>query len=252
MSRRFAVLLVLLIMLGALAGLLATLPAARALAWAAPARIEAAGVTGSVWSGAAQRVAFGGPAPVENLRWDLAAWRLLTGRLAGQADFRLAGADIDGRFSARTGGRVAVRDATIKGAAGPLAQLAPVPVLAVDGSIFGRVDEAVLEQGRARTLRGRFQWQEARLIAPVQIDLGTVRGQVEPDDEGGHTATLQASGGEVLVDGGARLEADGRYRLDLTLRPAADAPARITDTLGMLARREGEHYVIRRSGRLAR
>ena len=251
MTRRSAVLLVLLVLVGALAGVVATLPAARALAWAGPDRLDAAGVTGSLWSGQARRVTFGGPAPVEDLSWDVAAWRLFTGRLAGTADFRLAGLEVDGQFAAAPGGRLAIRDATLKGPVGPVAQLAPLPVLAIDGEMLARVEEAVLQDRRPQMLRGRFQWQQARMIAPVQMDLGTVRGSAEPDAAGGHAVRLEASGGQVMIDGRVQLDADGSYRLDLTLTPAPDAPARIADTLGMFARRDGDAYVIRRSGQLA-
>lgn len=250
MSRRFTVLLVILGLLGLLGGAIASFPAARAVAWGAPAHVDAAGVSGTVWAGRADRVAFGGPAPVENLSWQLASWQLLSGRLAGEADFRLAGLAVDGRFAAMSGGRVAVRDATLEGAAAPLAELAPVPVLAVDGEVLARIEEAVLEQRRPRKLQGRFQWREARIIAPVQMELGEVRGNVTPDDSGGHVLQLDSSGGQVVLDGSVELAGDGRYRVDVSLTPAADAPARIADTLGMFARREGEAYVIRQSGRL--
>lgn len=250
MSRRAIVGLALLGIAAWLAGMLASFPAARALAWSDPSGIEARGVDGSVWSGRAARVTFGGPAPVTDLRWDIAAWRLVTGRLAGDTDFRLAGVAVDGRFAAMPGGRIAVRDATVKGPIGPLAELAPVPVLALDGDLLARIDEAVVEDRRPRRLRGRFQWEGARMIAPVQMELGTVQGRVAPDEDDTHTLTLESRDGQVTIDGRIDLTADGRYRVALTLTPAADAPARIGDTLGMVAEQRGGEFVIRRSGQL--
>jgi len=234
-----------------LVALVATFPAARALALGDPPQIRADGVSGSVWAGSAQRVAFGGPVPLDDLTWDLAAWRLLTGRIGGDADFHVAGAHVTGTFVASPGGHLAASGVTLKGPMASLVELAPVPILAAEGEMLAHVDEAIFDGRRPRRLQGQFQWENAALVAPVQVALGTVRGQVTPVDDGAHSFEIESSGGQVVIEGGIRLLADGRYRVDLRLTPARDAPPRIADTLGMVAQRAGNGaFVIRRSGQL--
>ncbi len=250
MMRRGTVGLVALILAGAVAGALAHFPAARAVAWFAPDRIEAAGVSGSIWSGRAERVAFGGPEAATDLSWDLTAWRLLTGRLAGNARFDLSGAQITGDFAVTASGRLALSATEIEGPANALVALAQLPALAVDGELLARIDSATLDGRRLRRLDGQFQWDAARIVAPMQLELGSVRGRVSPDQQGGHSLELDNRGGQVALEGNVRVDADRSYQLDLALRPRQDTPAKVTETLNQFLPRRGERFVIQQDGQL--
>ena len=250
MTRRGVVSLIGLGLLMYLVALLATLPAARALALA-DAPWEAAGVQGTIWSGSAQQADVGAPRPLTDLRWDTVAWRLLTGRLVADASFRIAGAEVDGRFSRNADGSLTAQNAVLRGPARSLMQLARAGALAVEGDILARIPEATIEQGIARTLRGRFQWRQAALVQPVRIGLGTVNGRIQPTGENVHELELEASGGDVEGDGVIRLFANGRYEIDLALKPTRDAPRHVPDTLSLLAHRNNDgEFVIRQSGQL--
>lgn len=250
MTRRRAIVLAAAALVAAAAVAVARLPPTQALAWAGLPAETATGTSGSAWSGRAQRVAFDGPAPLEDLRWDVAAWRLLTGRLAADATFRLAGLAVEGRFASAPGGRTSVHDATVDGPAAAIPWLMGVPYVGLGGELEATIDAAVLEQRRPRHLRARFRWRGASVRAPVRLDLGDVRGHVTPGADGGHTLRLEARGGEVAIDGDAELTGDRRYRLELVLTPAPDAPQRVHDILGLLGQARDGQYVIRRSGQL--
>ncbi|MDX1609899.1 MAG: type II secretion system protein N, partial [Halofilum sp. (in: g-proteobacteria)] len=61
-----------------------------------------------------------------------------------------------------------------------------------------------------------------------------------------------AEGGELAIDGNARLQADGRWQLDLKLVPSAEAGERLHELLTLRgAREDGQgNYRLRRSGSL--
>jgi hypothetical protein len=239
-----------LIVLGALAGTVANLPAARAVDWLAPSNVDATGVAGTVWAGRAQRVAFGGPKPITDAEWDLSAWRLLTGRLAGEVGLHLGDAQGRGRFAIGPGGEITLHQARLEGAAAPLVALAELPAVAVDGDILAHIDEARFVGRRPEQVRARLQWSEARLIAPMQLELGNVRGRVEPRDNGGHVLKLSNQAGQVNLDGTITVDAEDNYRVDVRIRPTSDAPPRIAETLNQFLPRRNGAFVVQRSGRL--
>lgn len=250
MSRRAILSLIGLGLVVYLAALLVTFPAARALALA-DAPLQAAGVEGTVWEGSAKHADVGAPRPLTELRWDTVPWRLLTGELAADATFSIAGAQVDGRFSGNPDGSMVAKDATLRGPAGALAQLARAPALVLDGEVLARIVEARIVEGQARMLRGRFEWREAVLMQPVRIGLGTVTGHIQPTGDDVHELELEANGGEVESEGVVRLFANGRYEIDLVLNPTRDAPRHIADTLSLLGRRnDNGDFVLRQSGQL--
>ncbi len=239
-----------LILAGAAAGAIAHFPAARAIEWFAPERVEVAGASGSVWSGRAQRVAFGGPKPATQVAWDLTTWRLLTARLAGHARLDFSEAEIAGDFAVTPGGQLTLSAIEIDSPANALVALAQLPALAVDGRLLARIDSATLADQRLRQLNGQFQWDAARIIAPLQLELGSVRGRIEPDGQGGHRLALNNQGGQVGLEGDVRVHADRSYQLELALRPRQDTPARVTETLNQFLPRRGDRFVVQRNGQL--
>ncbi|MEX2577092.1 MAG: type II secretion system protein N, partial [Halofilum sp. (in: g-proteobacteria)] len=237
-------------LLAYLMALVATVPAARALAYA-DTDVAASGVQGTVWSGAAQRADFGGPLPVSELHWDTRLWPLFTGELAADAQFTVAGARVDGRFARQADGALVARDANIRGPANALLQLVQAPALSVEGEVLGRIQQATVRAGQVRMLTGRFQWDGATLVDPLRIALGTVRGRIRPVEDNMHEIELESSGGDVASEGVVRLFANGRYEIELTMNPTRDAPDHVADTLSMLARRnDNGDFVLRQSGQL--
>ena len=251
MSRR-PILLIAVALVAWLVGMVATLPATRALGVIAP-NVEAAGVHGTFWSGGARRMSFGGPAPATAVQWDLSAWRLLTGQIAGRVSFDFAGLDARAHFARSLDGAVAVDEAIARGPGGSLASLVLDPAVAAAGDLLARVDEALVgADGRPRRVQARFQWSDARLTAPIRLSLGTVRGRLAPvQGSPDHRLELSGSDGQLAIEGDIRLEPDGRYHTDVLLTPAANAPPGLADTLALFARREGNAFRIRGSGRLA-
>lgn len=250
MTRRAVLALVGVALVAYGVALVASMPAARALAFA-DTEVAAAGVEGTVWSGAAARADFGGPRPLTDLQWETRLWPLLTGEIAADAQFTVAGARVDGRFARQADGALIAQGATLRGPAGALLKLARAQALAVEGDVQGHIERAVVREGRVRRLSGRFQWNGANLVEPLRIALGTVQGRIRPVDDNVHEIDLESSGGDVATEGVVRLFADGRYEIELTLNPTRDAPRHVADALSMFARRnDNGGFVLRQSGRL--
>ena len=99
-------------------------------------------------------------------------------------------------------------------------------------------------------MRARAVWSDAQLEAPLEVALGNVVVEVEPLD-GGQQATVEASGGDLAIDGGASIGDDGSYQLELTLKPTDGAGQQLREMLLLVAREDGQGgYVIRQRGRL--
>ncbi len=254
MSRRAIAGLVTLGVLVYVLALVATVPAARALAWVNPPAVTLHGVGGRAWAGTADRVELDAAPQLPALTgvaWDLVAWRLLTGQLHADLEARAAGLEARGRVGVTPGRALVLRGLTLRGPVTGLARQAPFE-LAASGRLLARVEQARIEAGIPRAVRARAVWSDARLGSPLALALGDVIVEVEPK-AGGQRARIEASGGDLAIDGTASLDADGGYRLDVTLTPAEGAGERLREMLLLVARENGDGgYVIRRSGRLRR
>lgn len=95
---------------------------------------------------------------------------------------------------------------------------------------------------------GELAWQDAVILAPVNMVLGQLKIDVQGNDE----ALLGeiVAGGALGAAGNASLLADGGYRLDITLQPGPDATAETLDLLEQGARLQSNgDYLIRQAGR---
>jgi len=225
-------------------------PAARVIEWVEPGGATIEGASGRIWAGHAQRVRIDGMGlPLTDVRWDVQAWRLVTGELGSVIEAEAVGLDGRGYVGLGAGGTIRVADLTVRGPVAGLLEKLPYPV-AASGSLLARLESGSVVAGVPRGLRGRAVWSEARVQAPLAIRLGEVVADIEPEGEG-QVIDVRARGGEVTVDGRISLEADGRYQIEMALTPTESAGGRVRDTLTLVARPDEQgRYVVRQSGRL--
>lgn len=236
--------------LGLLAGLVAQLPAARAVDWMVPVPVEAAGVHGTAWRGGAQYLQVGGQPPASAVEWDIAILRLLTGELLAETTFDIAGGRFSGRLGSTPGGDLRIRDGHFSGDAAGIGQALNLPVpVTLEGSVLARIPGGRLAAGRPRDVEARLLWDAAAIRSPVDLALGRVSLDVTPNGDA-HRFTLVAREGALIVDGQGSLDAEGMYTVALRIRPTAEAPADIVDILSMFAERSGADFVVRHGGRL--
>lgn len=236
-------------LLGGAAGAIAQFPAARAVALVDPPGIDVAGVHGSVWNGRAERIRAPEAPPVA-MRWDVSAWRLLLGRLAGHVEFDVAGGHGETRFALSREGNVRFADARFRGPAAGIARHLPVPLLIVEGDVTARFDDVSVRDGRPRRVVARMRWDSASVRQPLDVPLGAVTLSFVPVDEGVHEFVVDVRDGALTIDGGGRIDAAGNYDAELRVEVVGDAPSELIDLLDDLAVRDDGAYVIRDSGRL--
>lgn len=227
--------------------LLFTWPAERWLS-GLPEPLAVQAPEGTLWRGRAA-VLVAGPLRFESLRWQLRPASLALGRLG----FRLTTDSPAGeaRIAAGLTGRWWLRI--------PRAELAAEffrPLLDRWGiEASGRLLIAELDaSGRGDwpdRLEGEIVWKAAALAAPLNLPLGDLQARLRGEGDA-LLAELGDRGGPLAVDGSARLERDGHYRLDLSLRPRADAPPALRDALGLLGAPDASGaYRLRAAGVLA-
>lgn len=171
---------------------------------------SARAVTGSVWLGRLTDARLRG-VPLGDMTAELAMFPLLI----GEARVGLTGETLRGEMIL-SGDRAGVSD--LSGRLIPVGlPLAAISLDAVD---------AIFDNGRCLSAAGRLR-AEPRPSLPAVV--GAFEGALRCDGDAVLAALTSASGRERMD---FRLFADGRYRLDLTVRPADPAAAALLATLG--------------------
>lgn len=235
--------------------LVASLPAATAYEWAraygqVPPQFSLQGVQGTVWSGHAQHAEAGGLA-LGRIRWRINPWQLWRARL--DLDWQLNGERHVGQ------GELVLRpDRTLalQGVRGTLRaeQLTPfyqnLP-LRLTGDVGVQLEQLVLEPGRRFAVRGDMVWENAALTAPQAMELGSLRIESVPTDEGGSRLSLSDRGGPLNVQGTILVGPDGSYRTSLSLAARAGADAQLASALRFFGRSDGSGRVrVTQTGRI--
>jgi len=207
----------------------------------APA-VQLAGVRGSLWSGEADRVNVQG-VQLQTLHWRWRPLALFTGRLEfaldgrfqGEAVHSRAGITLAGRpYLRSTGGRLAVQDLVVWFSRAPV-ELAGTLELDLERVDFPQPGLPVIE--------GRLVWPQARIVAPLELDLGQVVLTLAPND-GRTRGPLVAQGGRLLVEGELSFDASGMYELEAGLRANGRLPDAVSTLLESLAEyRDGRWYL---------
>ncbi len=247
--RRQLVWLVLAALIGALAGAIAQFPAARAVALVEPAGVTLNGVQGTIWRGSAERISVPQAPPLAAVRWQVSPLALLTGRVAGEVRFDVAGGQGESRFAVDRSGAINITEAQFHGPANGIARHVP-ETMRVEGDITAHVAEARIADRRPHRVEGRARWDRAAVRQPLDVELGAVTVAVMPDGNEGHRFTVDARDGAFDVDGGGGATVDGRYDLDLRIEPTAQASSEMFELLEVFARREDGAFVIRDAGNL--
>jgi general secretion pathway protein N len=223
---------------------LVTLPASVLSGPLARAEVSATGFTGSIWSGAAQGLAWK-DAVVGDLQWSLAPLRLFTGRLAGHT--RLSRPD--GSFAANfdvnlAGDDVRLGDVTL---ALPVAMLDAFPLgmpKGWRGQASGTFAEIHLQQRRPVAVRGTLELDGLIAPPPRNASLGSFLAvfphprpqpslSIRPDP-GNLTAQVRDKNGPYAVDAQLTVSPARSFSLEGTLAPRGPVPPAMQQSLQLL------------------
>jgi hypothetical protein len=216
---------------------LTTLPASLAAGQLARAGLSAAALSGTVWQGQAQGLAWRG-VPVGDLRWRLRPWPLLTGRAAGTLDLRRPDGRLSTAFSASYQGelRLTGLDADLD-----VAALSALPIglpRGWRGRLSGRIEEVVVKSGRPTAVRGTLDMDGLVAPPPRSTSIGSYR--VVMPDPAATPAPGELSGhvndkeGPFSFDGRFTVASDRSFLLEGMLAPRGPTPPALLRSLELL------------------
>lgn len=219
-----------------LAFTLSSFPAGTAVRWFAPPGVALNGIQGTVWAGGAQGGSIGG-LPVQDVRWRLRPWALLTGAVGANVEARLADGFVSTAVTASQG---RVRFTDLRGGTS-LATLATVlPVRGVRGQVSVAMPAVEIENGWPSRVQGELKLA-ALEVAPFMpsgsnnmIGIGdyTVTfGEAPPRSI---AARFIDNGGPLEVAGTLLVNASREYTLDALIKPRAGAPDALVEGLKVM------------------
>lgn len=217
------------------------------------------GVTGKLFNGSVANVVYADdllPLEFQNVGWKLAPGALLKGGAGANISFQGYGGGGEGQVRKQWNGDINISDFTFNAVAKELEILLPGPVAEFSGNIDGQIDSVQLVDQLLQTFNGTINWKDAvivtRLYGPeIRANLGQLNIVITPEDNAAHLVTIKSQGGDLALDGTVNLSANGDYKTDLLLSPAANAPQPLVDTLKQRTRPDaGGRYKIQHSGNI--
>ncbi len=213
----------------------ATFPAARAypLLKDSLAPLSLDGVDGTIWSGRATTAGIG-PYALGSLTWQAHPLKLLLGKLEFAWTSEKETAQSNGVMARGLGGTLYLSEMT---ANIPMAELgALVSVLPIKPAGMLRVKLGAVEIADNNVLGadGMLTWENAALLMPQPVTLGSLAMTLDPIDSGGVKGTLLDKGGALQAQGVLMLKPDGTYQFSGTLASRDPGQPQIQQALAFL------------------
>jgi len=230
-----------LIALGVLAALafaVATLPAAVLSGYLERAGFSATSLSGSVWSGRADGLAWRG-APLGDAHWRVSAAPLLLGRISGDVNLVRTDGSATSGVVGTLGGELRFDSMRVDL---PVEALGALPIGVPKGwrgRVSAEVEELVLKDGWPTALRGTVVMHD--LVAPPPrnaptgtFDLVVPDPQSAPGTGDGVTGRVTDREGPFSVDARLTLSRDRSFLLEGTLAPRGAVPPGLERSLQLL------------------
>ena len=219
-----------------LAFALSAFPAGTAVSWFVPRPVMLNGVQGTAWSGSAANGTIGG-LPVQDVRWHVKPWTLLTGRVGANLEARLADGFLSTELTASTS-RVQFND--LRGGTS-LATLAPMlPVRGMRGQASVALSALEIENDWPVRVLGEMK------LAALEVAPFVSNGNSNLVPLGDYTVTFGDAPARSIaarfIDNGGPLEVAGtlvvsaarEYTFDALIKPRAGAPQQLIDGLNVM------------------
>jgi hypothetical protein len=218
---------------------LSLFPAASAYRWFAPPQLRLAAVEGTLWSG---RAALGSAAGLglNDIRWRLDPLGLLTGRLSGRLETRLADGFVRTSFSASLGGLTLSNLQATTSLAG-VRPLLPPTLRSTEGMASLQLQRFELDDGWPVDAVGAVRLAQLAVRPPISgarqplLELGGYRLDLADTGGEGLSGTIEDTGGPLEVAGTITLGTDRTYRLEGVVRPRPGAPAQLVQGLALMS-----------------
>jgi general secretion pathway protein N len=203
--------------------------------------VRLSGVEGRLWSGQAMQVSVAS-VQLSDVRWSFRPLALLLGRAEFSVSGQLQGQAVQGRAGSTVLGRVYLSDVQGRLAASDLLlywqQLKQV---SADGYLDFSLDEVRLSETGVPAVAGTVNWSPARVVAPIELQLGKVQLETRIEDEVTR-GKLEATDGTLLVQGDVELNASGAYSLNADLQQKGNVPQAVAKFLSTFAEYNNGSY----------
>lgn len=215
-------------------------PARVAVAWLVPDGASLAGVTGTVWQGAAARVRVG-IMDVGSMRWDARPLSFLFGRPTWELEARRPDGFVRATVSILGSDSVAVSDLELGTSLDTVRHW--IELAGTRGNLSAQMEEAALESGRLSALSGLVVLDSVQPMGLRDVDLGTLRIEIPSGQTGPFTGTVTSPAGPLLIEEGrVEVQPDGRFAVEGLIAAKPDAPASIAQGLQFLGQADARGF----------
>jgi len=183
------------------------------------------------------------PLSFQNVGWVLAPKTLLRGAAGAQISFNGYGGSGKGLVARAWDGSIAVTDFDITAQAKELEPLLPVPIASFSGELVGDFDLISIVNNLLQSVDGTLTWSNAALQTPVPTALGEVVVVIESQEQQSHVVTLNATGGDITMDGSVTLTQSGDFAADVLFTPTPSASPDVLNGLRQMGRADEQGRV---------
>lgn len=237
--------------------LVATIPARLVLAHVSNAvpMFYAEGVSGTIWSGSAVRVAIrsaGFNQELGETLWRLRPMALLLGKLSLSLDAKNGRENITTDASISLGGRVTLANTDINLPASIIRAWVPLPAQ-IDGTLSLQLKSLAMASTVIDDLSGALTWQDAQIdFTGTPVKLGGIVAQLSLGEKGQYQAVLSDLGGELGVAGQVLFAPTERnWSADVKLTPKPGFDPSVADMISQFGARDASGAVsFRQAGKL--
>lgn len=214
-----------------------------------PATIQ--GVSGTIWSGKALLITTSNDIKINKTQWSFNLWKLFLGKVAVDVNAQFLDNDITAELGTSFLGRFFINDLNAKVTAEQAAELANLPLVQLSGIISLDIESAQWKQGELPIAIGEIRWTDAAVTVADTASLGNVTILLNESEQQLLNADIKNQGGDIKINGTAKLVPQADYAIDIKLVPTASANNNIKQSLGMFAQRQGNgEYTLKKSGSL--
>lgn len=194
--------------------------------------LSLSGVSGTVWSGkaGAAKVQIGADTlDLGGLSWDLDVWSLLGFKVCSDLKSQL----IQGHVCRNLTGENALSQVMVDNI--PASMFNNLVGAQLGGTASATIQNAIVtDQGKFKALQGNLTWMRARGNGGGGwFPLGSFGADVTDNGDGGIRGTIIDIDGEFEIKMEASYNFDGQPRVNGTIKPRANAPQALVDTLGV-------------------
>lgn len=233
--------------------LIHSLPAAPVLGYLTSGveRVKVSGISGSLWHGRATSVSID-DYRLDDLSWSFSAMQLLGTRFGFDIEAKFYNRPLSASVATSLWSRLHIADLSMQLDANRLGKIIDLPMGELTGMVELDLDEARWSPGQIPELHGHLSWHNAAILIAGATRLGDIDIDLQATDDSPLLATISNQGGQLDIDGQARVNPEAAYELNISLTPTKSANANLRNSLKFVAKPgAGGKYEIKRSGSLS-